>query len=152
MIYGGIVALLVLIDQAIKYIVVTNMSENMVIQVIHGLLSFTYIKNFGIAFGMFQNKVLFFSVVTSLIAAVIVYLIYKFQTQSKAAAYCLALILGGALGNIIDRIRLGYVVDYISVSFFPPIFNFADCCVVVGSIVLCLLVLFDKSLLEDGKR
>ena len=61
------------------------------------------------------------------------------------------LIIGGGIGNLIDRIFLGYVVDYIQVSFFPPIFNFADCCVTVGTVLLMVHILFflDK---KDGKQ
>ncbi|HWQ29814.1 MAG TPA: signal peptidase II, partial [Negativicutes bacterium] len=63
---------------------------------------------------------------------------------SMPATICLSLILGGAIGNLIDRLRLGYVVDYLSFSIFPPVFNFADSAIVVGAILLSIILVFDK--------
>ncbi|MDF2521566.1 MAG: lipoprotein signal peptidase, partial [Clostridia bacterium] len=64
--------------------------------------------------------------------------------QYKLIGICLALIFGGAIGNLIDRIRLGYVIDFIHFRFFPPVFNIADSAIVVGAIALSALIIFTK--------
>lgn len=138
----AISAVLVGVDQWIKTIVVANMEEFETIQCIPGLLNWTYIRNEGAAFGILPNQRIFFIVLTSLlIAACIVLLFSKAARASKWVTATLTLIIAGGIGNLIDRAAVGTVVDYISVSFFPPIFNFADCCVVVGAIMAILYFL-----------
>jgi signal peptidase II len=112
--------------------------------VIPGLLEFTYVQNRGIAFGMFQDLRWFFVTVTSIIAIVVLIFIFKMFKKYFFYTICLSLIFGGAIGNIIDRIRFGYVTDFIHFSFFPPVFNIADSAVVVGAIALSIAILFTK--------
>lgn len=139
-----IIAAVIVLDQFTKYLAVTRLMNNVDFNAIPGLLQFTYLENYGIAFGMFQNKTLFFIVTTSLIALVVLYFIIKMRSKYLLYTVCLSFIFGGAVGNIIDRVRLGYVVDFIHVSFFPPVFNIADSAVVVGAIALSIAILFTK--------
>lgn len=145
--YSILIAVLIAaLDQLIKYNIVKYLKPIQSLKVIDGFLSLTYVENFGIAFGMFKNKALFFIIMTIIISLVVVYLIFTIGKQKLLINICLVLILGGAFGNLIDRIRFGYVIDYIHFSFFPPVFNFADSCIVIGAIVLSLIILLDKSI------
>jgi len=135
-------ALLIIIDQATKYITVSKLKPLGSVEIIKGILSFTYVENKGAAFGILQNARWVFILATIIIiAALIVYKI-KFKVKSKTFNYSSALLISGGIANLIDRIFLGYVVDMIEVTFIEyPMFNFADCCVVVGAILLCIYVL-----------
>lgn len=137
-----ICALLVIIDQAIKFLSVTKLKPLGSVEIINGILSFTYVENKGAAFGILQNARWVFIVATiAIIAALIVYKI-KFNENSKIYKYSSILLISGGIANLIDRIFLGYVVDMIEVTFIEyPVFNFADCCVVAGAILLCIYVL-----------
>jgi len=104
------------------------------------------VENYGIAFGMFKNKVLFFIVTNCIISAAVAFMIYKYRNKSVPVTICLSLILGGAIGNVIDRIKFGYVIDYLSFTIFPPVFNLADSAIVVGAILLSLLLIFGKDI------
>lgn len=139
-----IIAAVIILDQLTKYLVVTRLIPTGDITIIPKLLEFTYLENYGIAFGMFQNQRWFFVLTTSIIAAVVLYYIFKMKKKYVFYTSCLAFIFGGAIGNLIDRIRLGYVVDFIHVSFFPPVFNIADSAVVVGALALSAAILLTK--------
>ena len=135
-------AVLVGIDQLLKAIVVANMVEFQSIPCIPGLLNWTYILNEGAAFGILPNQRWFFIVLTIVLIGICLGLLFcKAARSSKWITVTLSLIIAGGVGNLIDRIATGKVVDYISVSFFPPIFNFADCCVVIGAIMAVIYFL-----------
>lgn len=139
-----IIAAVIALDQFAKFLALTRLAPNGDFTIIPKFLEFTFVQNFGIAFGMFQNKVLFFIITTSVIAAVIVYFVFKMYRKHTFITICLSMILGGAIGNLIDRIRLGYVVDFIHFNFFSPVFNIADSAVVVGAIALSIAILLTK--------
>lgn len=139
-----IIAAIIALDQYSKFLVVTKIMPVGDYSVISGLLEFTYVENRGIAFGMFENQRWFFVVATSIIAIVVLFFIFKMYKDHVFFTICLSLIFGGAIGNIIDRIRFGYVIDFIHFNFFPPVFNIADSAVVVGAIALSVAILFTK--------
>lgn len=139
-----IIAAIIAADQFSKSLAVANLMDKASITVIERILSFTYVENVGIAFGLFKNQRLFFIISTSLIAIVVLYFIFKMYKKHLFISICLSMIFGGAIGNLIDRIRLGYVVDFIHFRFFPPVFNIADSAVVVGAIALSIAILFTK--------
>lgn len=140
-----ITAAVVVLDQIIKSVLVKSLANGQ-ITVIKNFFYLNYVENYGIAFGMFRNKTLFFIIAICIISAVVAFMIYKFYRVSIPVTVCLSLILGGAIGNLIDRVRLGYVIDYLSFTIFPPVFNFADSAIVVGAIILSLFLVFDKSI------
>ncbi len=140
-----IAAAVIALDQIIKNVLVKTLAEGQ-ITVIKNFFYLSYVENYGIAFGMFRNKTLFFIVAIIIISIMVAFMIYKFYKVSTPVTICLSLILGGAIGNLIDRIRLGYVIDYLHFSIFPPVFNFADSAIVVGAILLSLILVFDKSI------
>lgn len=139
-----IIAAVIALDQFTKYLTLTRLVPIGEYNVISGFLDFTYVENFGIAFGMFQNQRWFFIVAVSIIATVVLFFIFKMFRKYVFFTICLSLIFSGAIGNLIDRIRLGYVVDFIHFSFFPPVFNIADSAVVVGAIALSIAIIFTK--------
>ena len=140
-----IAACVALLDQVIKYSVVNNIKPIGSVTVIDGVLNITYVENRGIAFGMFKDMRLFFIILTSLLIFAIVFYMFKKRPEGKFFYILAGLIIGGGIGNLIDRIFLGYVVDYISLSFFPPVCNFADYCISGGVIVLAVYMLFKSS-------
>ena len=146
-----IIAVLTLADQLIKLAVINNIDTGEIIRVIHfgdfDVFNLTHITIKGAAWSMMEGRTWFlvgFPLVVILGGMVFMY--FK-RRESKLLMVSLALLIGGGIGNLIDRIRLGEVVDYI--KFEPinfPVFNFADICVVVGVIVLAVYFLFfDKS-------
>ncbi len=110
--------------------------------VIHGLLEFMHWRNPGAAFGTLRNANLYLAIVSAVCVLAAVFLYPKFRTLGPAFAVSLGLVSGGALGNLLDRVQFGSVTDFLSVSFFPPIFNVADSAIVVGAIIMVGLFLF----------
>lgn len=106
-------------------------------------LKFTFVKNTGVAFGMFQNFPQLFTITSILISIGAIYY-YRFYLPNRhwVVQLSLGLIVGGAIGNIIDRIRLNYVIDFVHVSWFPGIFNLADSAITIGTIMLAVFILF----------
>ncbi len=140
----GLIAL-VLADQFTKYIAVVHLKDQPAIPIIPDVLELNYLENRGAAFGMLQNQKIFFVFVAVIILAMIVYVLFKMPEKRKYTVLhvLLVLIAAGAIGNMIDRLRMDYVVDFISfVLIHFPIFNVADIYVTVATTVLVLLLLF----------
>lgn len=115
------------------------------------ILNLTYLENDGAVFGSFSGMRWVLIAVTAILMAFCIYYMIKHRDE-KFLVTCLTLIVGGGVGNIIDRLfRGGIVVDYLDVQLFDfAVFNFADCCVTIGAALLFVYVLFlDKS---DGKK
>ena len=149
-----IIAASVAIDQALKTIVVNTLEIGQSVPLIEGVFHFTYIQNFGAAFSILQNKQAFLIIVTALVMAIAAAVMFKnINKLSRLIVLSLAFIIGGGIGNLIDRIRLGYVVDFLDFTLINyPVFNFADCCVVLGSIALVIGVfLADRAERKQGK-
>ena len=135
-------ALIIVIDQIIKYFVYTNLSPDGRVTVIDNLFSLIYSENRGAAFGIFQDGTIFFIIVTSALIGVFFYLLIHKKFSGKLFYTSVALILGGGIGNLIDRVLYGYVIDYLSLSFFPPVCNFADYAITIGVILLVVYIFF----------
>lgn len=135
-------AVLIAADQLFKMLVVQNVKPVGKIAVIPGIFDLFYLENRGAAFGMLQNQKWFFVLVTGTITLFIIFALFRYNNHEFFSYAASVLIIGGGIGNLIDRVRLSYVVDYLSFSFFPPIFNFADCCVTVGTVCLIIHFLF----------
>lgn len=137
----------VLIDQLSKILVVNNLKPIGSYPVIKDILHFTYVENKGAAFGILSENRYVFMVASILIIALLCFVVYKYHGQSKLFDICLGLILGGGIGNMIDRFIYGYVVDFIdfcAFDFWKYIFNIADSAVVVGCILAIVFLAFDK--------
>ncbi len=138
------VAALIAIDQYIKIWAINDLMPIHSMEVIPGLLDFTYVENYGAAFGIFQGNKLFLVGFTSIVLIGLVVLLAKGYFKGKIVTTAITLIIAGGIGNLIDRVRLGYVVDYLDISplFSYPVFNFADCCVVIGTIIFGFYIVF----------
>lgn len=136
----------VLLDQLIKYFVVTTMPLDTSRPVIEGVISIAHIRNYGAAWSMLIGQRWFFIIISLVALAVILYYL-KRKWSNWGYGLGLALLLGGTLGNFIDRLRLGYVVDMIQLDFINfPIFNVADSALTLGVIVLILTMIKDDTL------
>lgn len=138
--------LIVVLDQLTKFIVHSTMNLYDSIQVVPYLLNFTYIRNEGIAFGIyFEGAETIFIALPILITIYLFYLLKSEEFQDKFSQIGLFLIIAGAVGNIIDRIFRGYVVDFIDIYVFNyhwPAFNIADSCISIGFVILIFNILF----------
>lgn len=134
-----------IIDRLTKIWAINVLSGVSEITIIKNFFSFLYIENKGAAFGIFQNKTVFLTIITVIIMIGIVYYIVRYKPRNILVNVALSLIISGALGNLIDRIYYRYVVDFISLHYkevyYFPVFNVADIMVVLGTIILvfCLL-------------
>lgn len=118
-----------------------------------GVLHWTYLRNEGAAFGIFPNQRWLLVGLTSVLIIVGIYLLAARKIKSPFLIWAACLIVAGGLGNLIDRVFRHYVIDYIEVRLIHfAIFNFADCCVVVGTIMLILYLLFGEWLLKKRKN
>jgi signal peptidase II len=130
--------ILITIDQIFKYYILIN-KENLPNNIINGVLNFTYCENRGIAFGIGQGGAKIFALMTLLMIIVaLIYIAFKFNKLKGLTVFGIALVISGGIGNLIDRLFRGYVIDYIDFSEIVdfPIFNFADICIVVGVIII----------------
>lgn len=130
------------VDQLLKFLVVSNFELNQSQVLIPHVLNLTYIRNEGVAFGLFAGIPWVFIVLTAALLTAIIILMFVKRPVHKLFYVSVALIIGGGVGNLIDRILNGYVVDYLSLTFFKPVCNFADYCITVGVILLAVYLLF----------
>ena len=138
-----IAAISVIADQMIKYLVDTSIELGDTIDFIPHVLSLTHIRNQGAAWSIMSGKTWFLVFMPIIVIVAALVFMYKNRSGSNFMLVSLALILGGGIGNLIDRIRLHEVIDYLKCELFSfPIFNFADICVVAGSIMFCVYMIF----------
>lgn len=130
-------AVLFLIDQVSKNIVIRLMEVNQSIPVITNVFHITYVQNFGAAFGIFAHRTGFFVFVAVAVVLFIIFFLRQVGPGHRLLRAALALQLGGALGNLADRLRFGYVVDFFDFRFWP-VFNVADMAIVFGIGLLIL--------------
>lgn len=148
-------AILIGLDQAAKYLALINLKPIGSMVFIKGILDFTFVENRGVAFGMFSGQRWFILLLTGLIT---VALLYYYKKLPKTKEYQLVrmvmiLIFSGAIGNMIDRVFRGYVVDFFEFSFINfPVFNVADIYVVVGVCILAFLILFVMKEPKEKKK
>ena len=138
-------------DQLIKYFVNTGLKPVGEVSVIDGLFKLVYVENRGVAFGMFKDMRWIFVALTSVLLLIIIIYMFKKRPSGKFFYICAGLIIGGGIGNLIDRVIYGYVIDYLSVSFFPPVCNFADYCITIGVILLVIYIFFFSSKFKSNK-
>lgn len=142
-IYFIIILLIITFDYIIKLKVKSNMNIGESIKVIGDFFKITYIQNKGAAFGMLQDKQIVFLVVGFITIAFLINLFLK--TNDNITKTSISMVIGGAIGNIIDRLLYGYVVDMFDFSgVWSYIFNFADVCVVLGVGILALAIIRQK--------
>ena len=137
-----IIILFLFIDQLIKLLVVSNMYVRQSITIISDFFKITYVTNDGAAFNLFSGNIIFLIIIAIL---VVFYIIKNIKTLEKKEKYIYSILIAGILGNLIDRIFRGFVIDYIDFRIFGydmAIFNFADICIVCSCILLVLMEVF----------
>lgn len=142
-------------DQLTKYLVVTYIPLYGDASLLPGVLKLTHLRNQGAAFSSFQGMRWLFVAIFLLLTLALFYEYFKKPMPfTKSERWCIAAIYGGGLGNVIDRVRLGYVVDMLETEFMDfPVFNVADCFISCGCILLILhLAFFNKTIWKDGKK
>ncbi|BAL62031.1 lipoprotein signal peptidase [Melissococcus plutonius DAT561] len=152
-IYFFISLVIIGLDQWSKYLTVTHLMLGETKTFIPNFLSFTYLQNTGAAWSLLEGKMLFFIIITVIVGIELIYLLVKFYKKSYWLSIGLSFVLAGALGNFIDRIRLGYVVDMIQTEFIHfPIFNVADSSLVVGVICIIIYLILDEKAVKGEKN
>ena len=140
------------LDQFSKFEVVRFIKYNTKIEIIKDFFNLTNVRNFGAGFSILQNQRLFLIVVPIIVVLVLFYLLYTERHKRKITSISYILIISGAIGNLIDRVRLSYVVDFLDFNIFGydfPVFNLADCFITVG----CFLLIIDNLLgANNGKN
>ena len=139
------------IDQLIKYFVLVKLRDSAPLVLIPHVLQLHYMENDGAMMGMLQGKTTLMAVLALAVFAVLLYLVFSKKIRFGLVYCCLAGILAGGLGNLLDRILRGFVVDYIEVLFVKfYIFNFADCLITVGAFLIIFYELYE--LIRDSRR
>ena len=153
--YAIFSVIIVIADQVTKYLTVANIELYADVPFIPGLLQLTYVRNTGAAFSSFEGQQWLFALVFLIFTGAILYEYFKKPMPfTKLERWCIAAIYAGGLGNMIDRVRLGYVVDMIETTFMEfPVFNVADCFITCGCILLMAhLFLFNKDFWKEEKK
>ncbi len=143
----------VALDQITKAIVVSHMTLHQEVPFLPGFMRFYYTENSGAAFSMLSEHPWVFMVFSVIAMAVIVYLLFRFYRRHPLLAVSLAMVLGGGIGNMIDRVLNGYVVDFLDFQFVHfAVFNVADIFVTCGSIALAVYIIAVEPRLEKRKK
>lgn len=154
MLYGilaAFAAVIVILDQVTKYLTVTNIPLGSTVPFWDGVFHFTYIQNTGMAFSLLEGGRWFFLIMTAAAFVLLAVTLKKGWITHPTGLWALAAIAGGAVGNLIDRVLYGYVIDMIEVEFIRfAVFNVADCFVVCGAGLLVIYAFFfDKPKKEE---
>ena len=153
--YSLFAAFIVAADQFTKYLTVANIALYEKFPFIPGLLQLTYVQNTGAAFSSFEGQQWLFALIFVFFTGMILFEYYKKPMGFTVfERWCIAAIYGGGLGNMIDRVRMGYVVDMIETTFMDfPVFNVADCFITCGCIAMMIsLIFFNKEFWKDEKK
>lgn len=147
--FYGIVAVVILLDQLTKFVAVTSLGLYQTHPILENIFHFTLVHNKGVAFGMFRDHP---EILTGMISVSLILLLvwaHKSIESRKLTRWAMALIIGGAFGNWIDRVRVGAVIDFLDFRVWP-VFNLADCAISVGVGLYILSILFDSK--KDAKE
>ncbi len=147
-------AFLVAADQITKWIISDSFKLGQSVSVIPRVLNFTYVQNEGAVFGILKDHPWVFNSVTIVAVIAALVLLISGKVKKKLYIWAIGLIISGGIGNMIDRLTLKYVVDFINVIFinFPYVFNIADCCVVIGCCLVILQVILEVIEEEKAKK
>lgn len=151
-----VIVILVVIDQLTKYLIVQNVDTNQVISVIKGFFDITNVNNTGGAFSFLSDTswgIIVLSSISGIISILLLVVLFRLRKSNfNFVRITLSVLAAGTIGNLIDRIRVGSVIDFLMFTFGDytfPVFNVADICIVVSSIVLVVMLIFDKKILDS---
>lgn len=154
-VYYIIAAIIIIVDQLTKWVVIKNMELYEQITIVEDFFYFTSHRNKGAAWGILEGKMLFFYIVTTIVVIGVIYYMQKYAKNDKFLAISLSFILGGAIGNFIDRLFRGEVVDFLDFIIFGydfPIFNVADSSLVVGVTLILIATFFEEKQKKKGNN
>lgn len=141
-----VAAVLIVLDQLVKAWTVANIALDTVEPFLPGFMSLAYLRNYGAAWSILQNQQWFFTIITIVAVTGLIWYYIKQIQGNIWTLFSLSLMIAGALGNFIDRIRLGYVVDMFHLDFINfPVFNVADICLSVGVGILFICIMKEES-------
>lgn len=146
--------ILLIVDQISKLLVVKLIDINSSIEIIKNFFYLTYTHNTGAAFSILTGQRIFLILVAVIILVILFNYLRKNKVEGKIEALAFSLIIGGSLGNLIDRIIRGYVIDFIDVKIFGynfPVFNLADTFIVIG-VFLLIIILTRKEVNHDNRK
>lgn len=153
MIYLAIIIFVIFLDQYSKYLILTHIKPLETVSIIPNVFHLTYVENTGAAFSLFSDMQIFLIIITLIFIGMLIFLLIKIPKirENLGINISLSFIIGGAIGNLLDRIRLDYVVDFLDFRMIKfAIFNFADMFVVCGSLFLIFALLKNKNFLENN--
>jgi signal peptidase II len=139
----SISSLVVIVDRLTKYLLLKNYSEGESVSVIPGIFHITLVLNSGVAFGLFKGAGVIFTISSFLIIVLIGAYVWRNERKDFLTLLALGLILGGAVGNFIDRVAFGYVIDFLDFRIWP-VFNIADSSITIGAFILAVRLIFNK--------
>jgi len=142
-----IVFIILSLDQLTKLLVTKNLLLNQPVPIIKGIFNLTLIHNRGAAFGILKNQIALL-ILTSVCAIILIYFNLKSNKHRKSWVVSLSLILAGAIGNLIDRLFFGYVIDFLDFRIWP-VFNVADSSITIGAILLGWFILRSDKTIES---
>jgi len=148
-------AAIVALDQYTKYLTVLHIPLYGHVDMMPGFLGLTYVRNTGAAFSSFEGQQWLFALIFLVFTAAVLWEYFKKPLPfTRLERFCIAAVYGGGLGNMIDRVRLGYVVDMIETEFMEfPVFNVADCFICCGCILLLVhLLIWNKPFWKEEKK
>lgn len=149
MIYGLyilFITIFVLLDQFAKRAVVANIKLNQVIVLIKGFFNLTHVRNYGAGFSILQHATAFLLALTIIACIILFYLLVTCSRRDLLSIVCYLLVISGAIGNFLDRVRYSYVIDFLDFKIFGydfPVFNVADCFITVGCFLLIIKLLLE---------
>ena len=150
MIFFLIAVLVVLVDFTAKRSAIAHLMHIDTIPLLDGIFHLTYVENRGAAFGIMQNQRWFFIVLTVAVLAVVLFVCFRYKDKHLLLCTALSLLTGGAVGNMIDRIVYGYVVDFFDFRLIDfPVFNVADIFIVIGAGLLAIYFIFFEGKKEE---
>lgn len=151
--YIILISFIIILDQVVKYLSVLYLKPLTTLPVINGVFHLTYCENSGAAFSMLEGSRWFFISITFIFVALIVFVLFTDRILSRPAAYCLAAIAAGGLGNLIDRIFQGYVVDMFDFRLINfAVFNVADIAVTCGGVAFVVIYIVKKGEVFKWKK
>ena len=134
-------ALIPILDFAAKFFIFNNLSASDEIKTFIPFLSIVKVKNFGVAFCILKGQTGLLILFISVILIALLYLVFSKKIKSKQLLVAISFIIGGGIGNLIDRMFFGYVIDYLKLSFFPPVCNLSDYFICLGGLIIALYCL-----------
>lgn len=132
------------LDQLSKYLIVSNIAMGESVPIITNFLDFTYVLNKGASFSIFQGQRVIFIIIAIVVIGLIFWFLRNIPKDMKMFRVFLALFCGGTIGNFIDRLLTGAVIDFVNLGWFP-VFNVADSLIVVSAIIICAMLLFGRA-------